>query len=138
MCSRAIRRVDLADPVFLPDGGVTTPKGFVAGAVYAGIKTYSKDKMDLGVLMSEVPCHVAGTYTLNEIKSGSLVLTKERVEGGRVRAVTVSSGIANAVVEAGRRDALELLVRSVCLFVGHSSSGGARADAQRREDCRHR
>ena len=108
MCSRAIRRVGLADSDFLPEGGVTTPKGFVAGAVYAGIKTYSKDKMDLGVLMSEVPCHAAGTYTLNEIKSGSLVLTKERVEGGRVRAVAVSSGIANAVVEAGRRDALEL------------------------------
>ena len=93
---------------FLKTGGVTSPKAFVAGAVYAGIKTFSEDKLDLGILMSESPCITAGTYTLNEIKSASVVLTKKRVDDGNVRAVVASSGIANAVVEAGIKDADDL------------------------------
>ncbi len=108
MGSRGMERGLAAGVEFVADGQVTTPKGFVAGAVYSGIKTPGPDKFDLGILMSEAPCVTAGTYTLNLIKSGSLVLTKERVEAGRVRAVVASSGIANAVVEAGHRDAIEL------------------------------
>ena len=105
------------EPQLLPDGLVTSPKGFVAGAVYSGIKTYSKDKMDLGILMSESPCVTAGTFTRNKIKSGSLVLTQERVSGGRVRAVVASSGVANAVVgKHGRIDALE----TTDLAAGHA------------------
>ena len=92
---------------FIPDGDVTTPQGYVAGAVYAGIKTYATDKLDLGILVSEEPCAAAGTFTLNKVKAGSLVLTQERLSGGRLRGVVASSGIANAVVAAGRRDALE-------------------------------
>jgi glutamate N-acetyltransferase/amino-acid N-acetyltransferase len=98
----------MTDVEFVSDGGVTSPKGFVAGGVYSGIKTSGPGKLDLGILMSERPCLAVGTYTLNLIKSGSLVLTQERVEAGRVRAVVASSGIANAVVEAGHRDAIEL------------------------------
>ena len=32
---------------------VTTPHGFIAGAAYAGIKTYAQNKMDVGILLSE-------------------------------------------------------------------------------------
>ena len=35
------------------DGSVTTPKGFVAGATYVGLKTYGEAPLDLGLLMSE-------------------------------------------------------------------------------------
>lgn len=94
------------EPLFLPDGLVTTPKGFLAGATFAGMKTYSKDKMDLGILMSDRPCVTAGMFTRNAIKSPSLVLTQERVAAGNVRAVVANSGIANACVgEQGMTDA---------------------------------
>ena len=93
---------------FLPDGTVTTPRGFVAGATFAGMKTYSKDKLDLGILLSQEQCTTAGTFTTNLIKSGSLVLTQQQVEAGGVRAVVVNSGIANACVgEYGLQDAQE-------------------------------
>ena len=60
-------------------GGVTSPKGFVAGAVYAGIKSESADALDLGVLLSEAPAAAGGTFTKNKVVSPSVVLSRERV-----------------------------------------------------------
>ena len=96
--------------VFIKDGNVTSPPGFLAGATYAGMKTYSEDKQDLGILFSEVPCVTAGTFTRNLIKSPSLVVTQRRVEQGPVRGVVANSGIANTCVgEPGFTDAEETI-----------------------------
>ncbi|MEX2431500.1 MAG: bifunctional ornithine acetyltransferase/N-acetylglutamate synthase, partial [Dehalococcoidia bacterium] len=95
-------------PQLLPSGAVTSPKGFIAGAAYAGIKTYAKDKMDVGILMSERPCVTLGLYTQNKFISPSVTLTRSHVDGGRVSAVFASSGIANTGVgEQGLIDAKE-------------------------------
>lgn len=95
---------------FLPDGLVTSPQGFAAGASYAGIKTYARDKMDVGLLLSETACTAAGVYTTNRFVSPSVTLTKEHIDAGGVRGVFVSSGIANAGVgEQGMIDARECL-----------------------------
>jgi len=92
--------------VFLDGGLVTSPKGFVAGATFVGMKTPGREKMDLGILMSERPATTVGTFTTNKLKSGSVVLTEQHVSGGKVRAVVASSGIANACVgEQGYIDA---------------------------------
>ncbi len=89
-------------------GTITTPKDFVAGATYAGIKTYAEDKMDVGLLLSQTPCAVAGVFTTNAIRSASVTLCEERIAGGKVRALVATSGIANACVgKHGYTDALE-------------------------------
>lgn len=104
------------EPQFIPNGLVTSPKGFLAGAAYAGIKTYAKDKMDVGILMSERPCTTIGVYTTNKFISPSVTLTRDHVTGGRVRAVFASSGIANTGVgEHGLLDAKE----TVALAAAH-------------------
>ena len=54
---------------FLEGGTVTTPRGFSAGATYAGLKTYAEDKLDLGIILSETPCTVAGVFTTSTIRS---------------------------------------------------------------------
>ena len=93
---------------FVDGGTVTTPKGFVAGATYAGIKTYAEDKLDLGLLLSDRPCSVAGMFTTSTIKSPSVRLCQERVGQGKVRGLVVNSGIANTCVgEQGYVDAQE-------------------------------
>ncbi|MCH8283595.1 MAG: ornithine acetyltransferase, partial [Chloroflexi bacterium] len=69
----------------VPGGNVTTPKGFRAGATYAGLKTYAKDKLDLCILVSEAPCVVAGLFTRNSIVSPSVELDKERVARRRAQ-----------------------------------------------------
>lgn len=94
---------------FIPSGTVTTPMGFQAGATFAGIKTYTEDKLDIGLLYSTFPCTCAAVLTTNQIQSPSVVVTRERVQKGAVRAAVVSSGIANVLVGSqGYKDAVEM------------------------------
>lgn len=90
------------------DGSVTTPQGFLAGAVYAGIKTYGEDKLDLGILASERPASAAGTFSTNKVLAGSVRVTQRHIARGIARAVVVNSGCANCCVgEQSVKDALE-------------------------------
>ena len=94
---------------FREGGTVTNPGGFLAGATYAGLKTYAEDKLDLGIILSESPCTVAGVFTTNAIRSPSVTVTQENVNAGPVRALIVNAGIANTCVgEQGYTDAKEM------------------------------
>ena len=100
----------MAGQITLVEGGtVTTPRGFQAGATYAGLKTFAEDKLDLGLIISEAACSAAGVYTQSSIKSPSVTVTQEHVKGGAVRAVVVNAGIANCSVgHQGYLDAKEM------------------------------
>jgi glutamate N-acetyltransferase/amino-acid N-acetyltransferase len=90
-------------------GGVTSAKGFLAGATYAGLKSSAPDALDIGILVSECPAAVAGTFTTSKIVSPSVTVSKNRVAGGSARAVVANSGNANcAVGEQGFKDAQEM------------------------------
>ena len=95
------------DLEWLDAGGVTSPLGFVAGATYAGIKTYGPDpRLDVALLASERACAVAGIFTRNQVCGAPVTLCKERVAAGRGRAVVVNSGCSNvATGERGLADA---------------------------------
>ena len=95
--------------VTIPGGGVTSAKGFLAGATCAGLKTRGEEKLDLGIVCSEAPCVGAGVFTTNAVVSPGVTLTRERVSSGRVRGVIVNSGCANACVgPQGLTDAREM------------------------------
>ena len=93
--------------VWIDGGGVTSPKGFVAGGVSAGLKTYGAEpRFDVGILASSGPCSVAGVFTKSRVCGAPVELCRERVVSGRGRAVVVNSGCANvATGEKGRLDA---------------------------------
>jgi len=92
----------------IPGGSVTSPQGFSAGATRAGIKKEDR-KLDLGILFSEVPCAAAAVFTTNKIKAAPVVLSQERLRGGRAMALVANSSIANACTgEQGMADALEM------------------------------
>ena len=94
---------------FIPEGGITSPEGFHAGATYAGIKKKAKDSLDLGILFSEVPCVATAVFTNNRIKAAPVVLCQQRLQAGRAVAVVVNSGCANACNgEQGLADAAEM------------------------------
>ncbi|MBI4188491.1 MAG: bifunctional glutamate N-acetyltransferase/amino-acid acetyltransferase ArgJ, partial [Chloroflexi bacterium] len=95
------------DPI---DGGtVTTPKGFYAGATYAGIKKKNKDVLDLCILFSEEPCTAAALFTTNKIKSAPVLLCQQRLQNDRAVAIIANSGCANASTgEQGLADAAEM------------------------------
>ena len=97
----------------IENGTVTSPQGFVAGATFAGLKTYAEDKLDLAILYSQRPTTVAGVFTQNKLKSPSVILTEERVANGTAHAVVVNSGIANACVgEPGYGDAQRMTAKT--------------------------
>ncbi len=73
-------------------------KGFSAAAVKAGIRY--KDRVDLGLIYSEVPAIAAGVFTTNKVKAAPLVLDMERLGQGKAQAVIVNSGNANACTGA--------------------------------------
>jgi glutamate N-acetyltransferase / amino-acid N-acetyltransferase len=83
----------------LVSGGAMAPEGFVGGGVECGVR-YS-GRRDLGLLFSEHECAAAAVFTRNVVKGAPLIITRETVEAGDVRAVVVNSGNANAAT--GRR-----------------------------------
>ena len=89
--------------------GVTYAKGFVAGAVSAGVKYGRKERLDVALIWSERPCVAAGVLTKNEVIAAPCLLTRRHLEGGSVRAIVVNSGNANACTgEQGERDAVAM------------------------------
>ena len=48
-------------PEWLPDGSVTSPTGFTASAVAAGLK--DGGQLDVGLLLSDGSCTAAGVFT---------------------------------------------------------------------------
>ena len=101
----------MAGPITQVDGGtITTARGFRAGGTYVGIKTYSEDKMDMGMLLSDTPCSTAGVFTKSTLVSPSVTVNRETLAAGApVRGLVVNSGIANAGVgEQGYIDAKEM------------------------------
>jgi glutamate N-acetyltransferase/amino-acid N-acetyltransferase len=89
-------------------GGVTSPAGFKAGAVHAGIKYPDPKRLDLGILFSEKPCTAAAVFTTNKVKAASVLLDMQRLKG-KISAVIMNSGCANACTgEQGMADAIEM------------------------------
>jgi glutamate N-acetyltransferase/amino-acid N-acetyltransferase len=90
-------------------GSVTSAKGFLAGATYAGIKKEADGVLDLGILFSESPCTAAALFTTNRVKAAPVVLCQERLASGKAVAVVVNSGCANACTgKQGLADAVEM------------------------------
>lgn len=75
-------------------GTITSPDGFVAGAVEAAVKY--KGRLDLGILFSQRPSVSAAVFTSNRVKAAPILLSMKHQELGKARAVVVNSGCANA------------------------------------------
>lgn len=81
------------------EGGVTAAKGFKAASTAAGIKY--KDRTDMAMIYSEVPCKAAGTFTTNVVKAAPVKWDQDIVKNSLyAQAVVVNAGIANACTGA--------------------------------------
>jgi len=68
--------------------------GFRFAGVACGIKP--SGKRDLALIHSETPAAVAGMFTRNRVKAAPVLIAARHVRRGRVQAVLVNSGNANA------------------------------------------
>jgi glutamate N-acetyltransferase / amino-acid N-acetyltransferase len=73
---------------------VTAPRGFQAGTIASGIKSDATIK-DLAILVSDVPCVAAATFTTSATRAAPVLLCQERLKGGQAQAIIVNSGNAN-------------------------------------------
>ena len=106
-------------------GGVTAPKGFLAGGVRCGVKAktgggdgnqpvvpsmkdYLTGKKDLAMILSRRECAAGAVYTLNRVKAAPLYVTMEHLEDGVIRGVVANSGNANACAPEGHENALRM------------------------------
>lgn len=83
------------------------PNGFIASGIRAGIR---KKRPDLALIVAEKGATAAALFTMNRFQAAPVVLSKAALKksGGRVRAVVVNAGCANAVtgvpgLQAARR-----------------------------------
>ncbi len=88
--------------------GVTTPQGFRAAGISAGIKrsgerpdassTDTAGPLDLALLVSDVPATAAAMFTTNLAQAAPILVCREHLarSHGVARAVIVNSGCANA------------------------------------------
>jgi glutamate N-acetyltransferase/amino-acid N-acetyltransferase len=74
---------------------VTTPRGFRAAGVTAGLK--ESGQPDVAVVINDGPsAAAAGVFTTNRVKAAPVVWSQQVLRGGQVRAVVLNSGGANA------------------------------------------
>ena len=80
------------------------PRGFSFGAAHCGLK---RAKLDLGIVVSEVPASAAVLFTTNQIVAAPVIVSREHLQktNGRMRAIVVNSANANCCTEKDGRPA---------------------------------
>ena len=86
----------MQSPWQLVSGGVTSPQGFQASGIAAGLKP--SGKLDMALLLAPEQAVCAGTFTTSVVRAACVDLCAERLaaNGGKARAVLINSGQANA------------------------------------------
>ena len=83
--------------------------GFTVGVASAGVKDGTPRRTDVALIVSDRVCSAAGVFTTNEVIAAPCVVTRKHLEHGRLRAIVVNSGNANACTgEEGERSAVRM------------------------------
>jgi glutamate N-acetyltransferase/amino-acid N-acetyltransferase len=97
-------------------GGITTPRGYRAAGVSAGIKAKG---LDLALIVSDRIATAAGVFTTNRAQAAPVLVSRDHLarSAGAVRAIVVNSGCANACTgEEGVQTAREMAAATASLL----------------------
>ncbi|MFC5150096.1 bifunctional ornithine acetyltransferase/N-acetylglutamate synthase, partial [Streptomyces aureoversilis] len=99
---------------------VTAARGFTAAGIAAGIK--ESGSPDLALVVNQGPrLAAAGVFTANRVKAAPVVWSQQVLESGRISAVVLNSGGANACTgQDGFRDT-HATAEKVAEVLGHSA-----------------
>jgi glutamate N-acetyltransferase/amino-acid N-acetyltransferase len=80
----------------IPNGSVTSARGFTAAAAHAGLK--ADGALDVALLVSATSCATAGVFTKNALRAAPVVYDADLLaeRPGRIRAVAMNARVANA------------------------------------------
>lgn len=90
------------------EGGVCAPQGFAASGITAGIK--ASGNPDMALVVNQGPEKTAAAvFTTNRVQAAPVTVTKKHIADGKLSAVILNSGNANACNgQPGIADALEV------------------------------
>ena len=93
----------------LENGSVTSPKGFKAAGVTAGLK--KSGNPDMALIFSETPCMAAGAFTQNAFAAAPVNYCRMVNLNPFHHGVIINSGIANACTgDQGEEDAIKMAI----------------------------
>lgn len=107
---------------------VTAPRGFRAAGVHCGVR---RKRLDLGLIVCDVPAVTAAVYTTNTFQAAPLKVTQSSLQvDGKMQAIVVNSGNANACTGVeGEQDAYRMQAEAARVigipphYVGVASTG---------------
>jgi len=93
-------------------GSATSPGGFSAAAVHAGLK--ADGALDVALLVSATSCATAGVFTKNALRAAPVIYDAEMMADrpGRTRAVAMNARVANACTGAAGLEAARAMARA--------------------------
>src|SRR5256714_6624572 len=95
------------------------PRGFRCASRHVGLKASGKD---LALFVSDVDAAAAAVFTRNHFPGAPVILGRETIRGGRLRAVVVNSKVSNvATGERGIADARRM-ARAAAAEVGSAAT----------------
>src|SRR5207249_11289002 len=96
----------------IPNGSVTSPRGFTAAAAHAGLKPDGAP--DVALLVGATSCATAGVFTKNALRAAPVVYDADLLaeRPGRMRAVAMNARVANACTGAPGLEAARAMARS--------------------------
>ena len=98
---------------------VTTPVGFLASGVAAGLR--KSGKPDVALVYNEGPLHVAAAvFTSNRVIAAPILWTRQTIADGRLDAVIINSGGANACTGLEGLDDSRITAERVAETLGKS------------------
>lgn len=103
-------------------GGITAPRGFRAAGVLCGIKAQG---LDLALIVSDSPASAAAVFTTNRAQAAPILISRRQLaaSAGRVTAIVVNSGCANACTGPDGVAHAESMVQQTAAAVGCDPSG---------------
>ncbi len=103
----------------LENKSISCVKGFRAAAVSAGLK--KGGKLDMGLVVSDVPAVAAGVFTTNIVKAAPVQIDMKHIKNKTTRAFVINSGNANACTGQQGLDDAESETAKVASALGFSS-----------------
>ena len=102
-------------------GGITTPDGFLAAGISAGLKP--SGKKDLALLYAPDGACCSGTFTQSVTRAYCVDLCIDRLKSsqGKIRAVVINSGHANACTGSRGKIDSEMITHKLAQRLGLSS-----------------
>ncbi len=91
---------------FLPEGGVVSPLGFLAGSARGEIKSFGDD---VALILAVNSATAAAVFTRNLVKAAPVLVCADHLQSAQSRAVIINAGNANCCTgEQGLRDAKKM------------------------------